>query len=142
MNKINPSDSLNSSISLLEQKRAADFIPLKQQLRETGESLKPGNIIKSAVRDISGSSHFKSVLIKAAIGLAIGFVAKKVVTSQKHDKKTRLMGNALQYGLSFLAANRNNFIQSAGSYAVRQLVGAYKKRRMRRHLSNGVPHEN
>ena len=87
MSKVNPNDSLNSSISLLEQKRQKDFQELKQQLRVTGESMKPANLIKSAVRDLTGSSQFKSVMIKAAIGLVAGIIAKKLIAKQQHNSK-------------------------------------------------------
>jgi|SRR5688500_9106039 len=141
MSKVNPTDSLNTSISLLEQKRNADFIALKEQLRATGESMKPANLIKGALRDITGSHQFKSVLIKAALGIALGIIAKKLVTSQSENKTHRAVGNALQYGISFLAAERNNLIKSAGMYAANTLIQAIRERRMaKRHLRNGTEH--
>lgn len=141
MGKINPTESLNTNISLLEQKRAADLNALKEQLRMTGESMKPRNLIKDVMRDITGSHQFRSVLIKAALGIALGIVAKKLVTSQNHNKKHRALGNALQYGISFLAAERNNLIKSAGMYAANHVIQSIRERRMRRrHLSNGTDH--
>jgi hypothetical protein len=139
MSKVSPNDSLNENISLLEQKRAAEFNELKQQLRMTGESLKPANLLKGVVKDITGSSQFRSVLIKAGIGLALGFVANKLVTSKSHNKSHRMIGNALQYGISFLAADRGNLLKSAGMFAANSVIQAIRERRMhRRHLNNGV----
>ena len=139
MSKVNPNDALNKKISLLEQKRAAEFQGLKQQLHMTGESLKPANILKGVVRDITGSSQFRSVLIKAAVGIVLGIVAKKLVTSQSHNKTHRAVGNALQYGISFLAAERGNLLKSAGMYAANHILQSIREKRMqRRHLSNGV----
>jgi hypothetical protein len=134
MSKINPSDSLNSSISLLEQKRNQDFMDLKQQLRTTGESMKPANLIKSAVRDISSSPQLKSILIKAAIGLAAGYIAKRLVTRQRRNNKNEILGNALQYGISFLAARQNNLLKSAGIFVANHLIETIKRRRMERRL--------
>ncbi len=139
MAKVTPTDSLNTRISLLEQKRKADFNALKEQLRTTGESMKPANLIKGALRDISGSHQFRSVIIKAALGIALGFVAKKLVTSKSENKTHRVVGNALQYGISFLAAERNNIIKSAGMYAANHVIQSIRERAMRRrHLRNGV----
>ena len=139
MSKVSPNESLSKNITLLEQKRAEEFNALKQQLRMTGESLKPANLLKGVVRDITGSSQFRSVLIKAGIGLALGFVAKKLVTSKSHNKSHRMIGNALQYGISFLAADRNNLLKSAGMYAANSVIQAIRERRMqRRHLDNGL----
>ncbi len=132
MDTLNPNDSLNLQISMLEQKRAAEFRKLKEQLHETGKSLKPANLIKGALRDITGSSQVKSVLIKAGIGLVLGFAAQKLIASRKESKKTRIAGNILQYGITMLAANRPSFIQSAGVFVARNIFEAIKKRRQRR----------
>ena len=132
MSKVNPNDSLNSSISLLEQKRQKDFQELKQQLRVTGESMKPANLIKSAVRDLTGSSQFKSVMIKAAIGLVAGIIAKKLIAKQQHNSKNQMLGNAVQYGISFLAAKRNSFLKAAGIYVANKLMETIREHRLRR----------
>jgi hypothetical protein len=141
---IDPTESLNKSIAMLEQKKLEDFQALKGQLRATGQSLKPGNIIKGAVRDISASGHLKSMLIKTAIGLAAGVVAKKLLS--KHGKKSQVheknsfFGNALQYGLAYLAANRNQLLKTAGIYVANSLITKIKDRRHKKHHSNGAEH--
>lgn len=140
MSNVNANDSLSSSISLLEQKRQRDFLDLKQQMRLTGESLKPVNLIKGAVRDIAGSPQMKSILIKAAVGLAIGFIAKKIITSQRRNNKKQILGNALQYGISLLASRRNNLLKAAGIFVANQLIETIRERRLRRrHLKDGQP---
>lgn len=140
MNKVNPTESLNASIAMLEQKKTEEFQTLKEQLRATGESLKPANLIKGALRDVTGSSQFKSILIKAALGLAAGFIAKKIVASSQHSKKNKMIGNALQYGAAFLASNRNSLLKTAGIAVANSIITGIKNRRQRRHQSNGVEH--
>ncbi|HUR30401.1 MAG TPA: hypothetical protein VMZ69_03155 [Saprospiraceae bacterium] len=132
MGKINPNDSLNESISLLEQKRQQDFQELKAQLRLTGDSLKPANLIKGAVHDITGSSQVRSVLIKAGIGLVVGIIAKKLLEKKQHNFKNQFLGNAVQYGISFLSAKRNNLLKAAGIYVANQLIQTIRERRLRR----------
>ena len=107
---------------------------LKQQLRNTGESLKPGNLIKGAVRDITSSPQLKSMLIKAAIGIAAGYVAKRLITRQRHNNRNQILGNALQYGISFLASKQNNLLKSAGIYVANQLIQSIRQRRLERRL--------
>ena len=139
MNKDNPTDKLNASIDKLEQKKDQDFQALKQQLRMTGESLKPKNLIKEAVRDITQSKQLKSMLIQAGIGLALGLIAKKLVTKQHKNTKNQIIGNALQYGISFLAAKQNNLLKSAGVFVANQIFETIREHRMKkRHLQNGV----
>jgi hypothetical protein len=142
MNKDNPTESLNASIAMLEQQKTQEFQTLKDQLRATGESLKPANLIKGAMRDITGSPQLKSILIKAAIGIVAGIVAKKLVTSTQHhhNKKNRMIGNALQYGMAFLASNRNDMLKTAGVAVANSIMTGLKNRRLRRQQSNGVEH--
>lgn len=140
MNKPNPTESLNASIAMLEQKRKDDFKLLKEQLRETGESMKPGNLIRSALKDVTQSSQFKSILIKTIIGLAAGFVAKKLVTQHTNNRKNKMLGNALQLGMTFLASNRNTLLKNAGIFVANSLITTLKNRRQRKLERNGVDH--
>lgn len=137
MDTVNPTDSLNASIAMLEQKRATDFRSLKEQLHTTGESLKPANLIRGAVRDVVGSPQLKSILIKTAIGLAAGFIAKKLVTRQQTSTKKQILGNALQYGITLLASNQNTMIRTAGVLVAKSILNGIKNRRAKRHHSNG-----
>lgn len=141
MSKSNATESLNSSISLLEQKRERDFLDLKHHLRLTGESLKPANIIRSAVHDIAGSKQVRSFLIKAAIGVAVGFVATKVIKGkQAKENKHGFLSDALQYGMGMLASQRNNLIKAAGIYVAKQVITKIRERRQRRrYLNDGEP---
>jgi|SRR5688572_9724206 len=134
MSKTDPTDILNQNISLLEQKRNQDFMEFKQQLHNTGESLKPGNLIRGAVRDITSSPQLKSILIKAAVGLALGFVAKKLITRQQRTNKNEILGNALQYGISFLASNQNNLLKSAGIYVANHVIQSIRQKRLERRM--------
>lgn len=133
---------LQDTITLLEQKRQKDLLELKQQLRATGQSLKPSNMIKDVVHEVTESKQLKSFLIKAAIGLAVGFAAKKFMERkrQKVNVKNKLLGDVLSYGLNILVARRNGLIKAAGFYAANQLLNAFQKKRARRkYLSNGEP---
>ena len=140
MAKENPNDALSNSISFLEQKRRQEMEDLKQQLRYTGESLKPANLLKSAVSDLTSSPQFKSILIKAAIGLAAGLIAKQLLARHQKSQKNQLINNAITYGVSFLASKRNNFLKAAGIYVANSLMETIRERRLQRHhLKYGEP---
>lgn len=141
MSKINPTESLQSSIAVLEQKKDDDFRNLKYHLKETGQSLKPANLIKGAIRDVASSEQIRSILIKAAIGLAAGYVAKKLITRQRKTTKNLLIGNAIQYGISFLASPKNNLLRSAGIMVANSVIEGIRRRRAQRQLQNGAAHQ-
>jgi hypothetical protein len=140
MSKINPEDSLNASIAALEQKKQEEFQSLKQHLRTTGESMKPGNIIKEALRDVSSSPQLKSLVIKTLLGLAVGYVAKRLIAKGQNKPKHQFLGNALQYGATFLAANQSALLKTAGTAVATGLIAAIKNRRAKKLHTNGVEH--
>ncbi len=137
----NPEDSLNASIAALEQQKQEELLSLKQHLHTTGESMKPGNLIKSALRDVSSSPQLKSLIIKTVIGLAVGYIAKRVIAKTQKNNKHQLLGNALQYGASFLAANQGTLLRTAGTAVATGLISAIKNRRAKRQHTNGVDHQ-
>ncbi len=142
MSKVNPEDSLSASIAALEQKKDAEFQSLKEQLRETGQSLKPANLIKSALHDVAASSQLKSLLIKTAIGLAVGYVVKRLITKTQKTNKKQILGNAMQYGISYLASNQNTLLRTAGITIATALITAIKDRRAKRTHANGEDNVN
>lgn len=141
MAKLNPEDSLNASIAALEQQKQEELLSLKQHLHSTGESMKPGNLIKSALRDVTSSPQIKSLIIKTVIGLAVGYVAKRLIAKTQKNNKNQMLGNALQYGVSFLASNQNTILKTAGIAVANGLISAVKNRRAKRQHTNGVDHQ-
>ena len=54
------------------------------------------------------------------------------------NSKKQILGNALQYGISFLASKRNNMLKAAGVYVANQIIESIRERRLRnRHMQNG-----
>ena len=140
MSKINPSDSLNASIAALEQQKQDEFLSLKQQLHTTGESMKPANLIKGVLRDVTGSSQLRSLVIKAAVGLAVGYIAKRLMARHQKSNKNQMLGTALQHGVSFLAANQSTLLRTVGVTLATTLFTAIKNRRAKRNHVNGIEH--
>ncbi len=140
MSNVNQSEALNALILSLETKRMNEFGSLKEQLRLTGESLKPVNLIKSAADELTGNSRLKSYLIKAGIGLAAGLLTKKLLTTTKENRATKLVGNIAEMGLNNLTANQYALIKTATPIVIGWIMNAIKNRRIKRHHGNGVEH--
>lgn len=97
--QLNQTQDIDAAIKALEERRMMELNALKDQLRETGQSLKPANIIKSAVNDLSSNSKLKSYLIKAGIGLAIGLISKRLLKSKKKIQPENHISKILTGGL-------------------------------------------
>ncbi len=115
MQKINSERSLMEAIIELENKRAYEGILLKEQFIFTYESLKPANLIRNAIQDISSSSELKDNLLNAAVGVATGYISKKIFVGASDNPIKKMLGTALMFGISNLVSKNPETIKSLGS---------------------------
>ncbi|MFE3847772.1 hypothetical protein ACFX5D_07320 [Flavobacterium sp. LB3P45] len=103
MKKSNETDALNETIALLEYRQKQELRILKEQFEVTYASLKPLNIIKRVYSEMTTSPDLKGNLISIVIGMATGYITKKVVVSSSHNPLKRLLGNVLQFVITNVA---------------------------------------
>lgn len=94
--------SLNEAIIFLEQKRQSDLYLLKEHFEFTKEQLNPINIIKDEFNDAISAPNLKGKLVKGAVGLLSGFLAKRFVIGQGAGIVGKIAGPALQAGVTGL----------------------------------------
>lgn len=94
--------SLNEAILFLENKRQSDLYLLKEHFEFTKEQLNPINIIKEEFNDAISSPNLKGKVIKGAVGILSGFLAKKFVIGSGAGMVGKLAGTALQTGVTGL----------------------------------------
>ena len=97
MKKNTEKAALQEKIKSLEQKQAQELTLLREQFYITYESIKPVNIFKKAVQDIIGSSEIKNDIISNIIGLATGFISKKIVVGSSNNPFKKVLGTILEY---------------------------------------------
>ena len=136
MTKDSPSEVLEKRIAHLEQKRDTELLALKYQLHETGESLKPANLVKSAVQDVATTAHVRSIFKKAMIGLVVGIIAKGILSKKKNKKPFNLMQMAIKLGINLLISNRYRLLKSAGTMAVSAIASNIIKKRRKKNRSH------
>lgn len=107
MYKINSDKTLAEAIRNLEAQRFLELEILKKQAELTLHELNPVNIVKEKIHDgianigeTVKSSEFKSGLLKTGIGLASGFLTKKLLVGNKAGIIKRLLGTAVQAAVS------------------------------------------
>ncbi len=100
MELIDNTIALKQKIALLEDKRRLQEDALKQEVGRAVEFLKPGNLIKTGIKDLFNSPHLKHGLLDTGIGLAAGLLAKKAVTGATKNPIKKILGTVLQ---SFVA---------------------------------------
>lgn len=94
--------TLDEAIRQLEEKQKSDLHLLKQHFEFTKEQLNPLNIIKTEFKEAVSSPNLKGTLVKGAVGLLSGFLAKKFVIGGAGGVVGKIAGTALQSGVTGL----------------------------------------
>lgn len=84
MSKQSAVDSLKESIRLLELRQAEEGRLLKEQFRITYESLKPVNLIKSSILELTSSTEIKNNLFESLLAVISGYLSKNIITSKSN----------------------------------------------------------
>ena len=107
------SQILSREISLLERKKSQEFKNLKEQLHNTYESMKPINLLKNTLEDITQSPEIKHDFTKAAIAMFTGYLVKKLVFKSSVNPLKILAGAAFQTFVTNIAAKNSDKIKEA-----------------------------
>lgn len=110
MKTITTQAELKVEIALLEIKHANNAIALREQFELMYESLRPINLIKSTVEDLTSSPDFRGHLINSTIGLGAGYLTKKVIVGATHNPIKQILGTLLQVGITSIVAKNGDGI--------------------------------
>jgi len=97
MKKISLKSVLHEKILIVENQQKQDLLELRKQFHVTYESLKPINLIKNTFQEVTSSSDIKNNLLNNAIGIATGFITKKVLVGASHNPIKRILGTVLEF---------------------------------------------
>jgi len=99
-------ESLKEEIQALEIKQAEEGKLVRDQLLITYENLKPINILKSIVQDFYSSDNYTQDFIEIVAGMTSGFVTKKLIIGKSKNPLLKLVGLALQFGMTTLVSKK------------------------------------
>jgi hypothetical protein len=103
---------LKKSIQLLEAEQNIKGQLFKEQLFITYESLKPVNLLKYTLKEVSSSPYMIDDLSGTAMGLLSGFLSKKIVIGTSGNIIRKLIGSVLQFGVTNVVAHNSDLIKS------------------------------
>jgi hypothetical protein len=98
-------DELKNKIALLYLQQERDLLLLKEQFCNTCENLKPINLIKNTFKEVVASPSIKNTLVKNAIGLATGYLSKKLLIGSSHNPIKKVLGTVLEFVVANVVAN-------------------------------------
>ena len=120
MQNITSIAELKNSILLLETEQSIKGQLLKDQMFLTYESLKPVNLIRHTLKEISSSPYLIENISGSAMGLLSGFLSRIFVgTSGNLFKK--LFGSVLQFGVTNIVAQNSDVIKTVGQSVLQHI---------------------
>jgi hypothetical protein len=118
---------LKTAIQLLEVEKTYKKQLLRDQLKITYESLRPVNIIKRTLKDITHSGELTNNIIGTASGLASGYLSKKIFIGASGNLLRKLVGSVLQYGVSSIVSKNPEYIKALGLSILQSLFRKKQK---------------
>lgn len=107
MKKKTEKEELTEAIRLLKNKQTAELQILRDQFQLAYESIRPINLIKNTLHQVASSSEIRSNLLNNAVGLATGFVAKKLLLGATHNPVKKILGTIFQFAVANLVAKKS-----------------------------------
>ena len=115
MKPLNETDTLNETIALLRYKQAQELMILQEQFQLTYDSLKPVNLIKNVLSDITHSPDIKGNILNNVIGLTTGYLSKRILLGSSHNPIKRILGSVLQFVVAKVVTKKSDSFTSKES---------------------------
>jgi|SRR6187402_3312237 len=117
----NKKDILKEAIELLEHKQAHEMKELKAQFHLAYESLKPINLIRNTLNEVEASPQIKSDTLRSAVGLATGYLSKRVLTGENNKPLKQVLGTLFQFAVDNVVLKNADTIIATGETLVKHM---------------------
>jgi len=130
MQEITSTLSLKKAIQQLEVDREFEGLQLKKDFQSALKNLNPFNILKGTLEKATSTPLLFDNIIGTTLGLATGFLTKKIIIGKSHNKLKVLLGSIIEYGVLNFIGQRAVAIKSISVYLIQSLI------RKKEHQSN------
>jgi hypothetical protein len=122
MEKQNAVTKLKESIRVLEIRQAEEGQQFNAQLRITYESLKPINLIKNSIKDLTDSFEMKSSLFETIFTIVSGYFAQRMIVSPESNIFKKLLGALMQFGVNNIVLKNIETIRIFVSNLIEKII--------------------
>ena len=112
MQKINSEQELLDAIHRLEQIQLDEINKLKAHFHITDLKLNSNGVRNNALVDAAKSIDIKEVLINSGLGLATGYLSKKIFVGTSKSPIRRLLGNVIMIFITNAVSNNPESIKT------------------------------
>jgi hypothetical protein len=127
MLNITSSVELKSAIQLLKVEQGIKAQILKDQLYLTLDSMKPVNLLKNALHDVSASPNLIDNILGTAMGIASGVLTNRIFVGASGGLFRKLLGSVLQFSVSNVVAQHPDSIKSYGQMILQYFLRKREK---------------
>lgn len=121
MQNITSYEELENAIQRLEAELSANKHAFKEQFFITLDSLKPIRIIESTLKEIATSPSVTNSVLGTTIGMATGYLSKKIAVGKSDNVVRKLLGSFLQLGITNIIAQNPETIKAMGLYVINKI---------------------
>lgn len=99
---------------MLENQQAEKMILLKDQFSKTLETLKPSNLLKTTIHEVTTPPQVKDGIVNTGIGLAAGYLSQKILVGSSSNPVKMVLGSILKFAVTNLVTKHPGTILSVG----------------------------
>ncbi len=136
MQKINSTTTLKEAILLLEIKQLEEAQKVKEEFHLLYESLRPINLIKDTFNKAIAIPELKGNVLNLTLGHATGFLSKKLFVRGSGNPIKRMLGAALQFGVSNYISKHPEGMKTAVMNGVQNIIHKIKDRNSQKHTQD------
>jgi len=114
MQNITSVAELKNAIQLLEVEQNLKGKILKEQFYLVYENFKPINLLTGTLKDIVKSPYLIDNILGTAMGLATGYLSKKIFIGASGNKIKKIIGSILQFGITNVITQNSDSIKTFG----------------------------
>ena len=130
MQNITSVADLKNAIQQLEIEQATQAFLLREQFSLTYEGLKPVSLFKRALKDLASTPGITDNILGTVVGLASGYVSKKIFVGTSVNLVRNLLGSFLKQGVTNVVAQHPDVIKSISQFIFKSIF------RRKEHLSH------
>ena len=114
MQNITSVAELKNAIQILEVEQNLKGKILKEQFYLVYENFKPVNLLTGTLKDIVKSPYLIDNILGTAMGLATGYLSKKIFIGASGNKIKKIIGSILQFGITNVITQNSDSIKTFG----------------------------
>ena len=126
MKKVEKAQELSLAIAELELKAAIQRKEIHESLAVISEKLRPANLVKTGVQSVLSGNH-KEELKNILMGMATGFISRKLFLRKSHGLVGKTLGNIVQWGMTGLVSKNAELIKQKAAEAIDWIFKKTKK---------------